>query len=217
LLNRWVSRAASVPVSGWLVQQIAKIAVAEILDENVLVMVDSDATFVRDVASTAFARDGKVRLYRGDGAITADMSSHLTWHRTACALLGVPSDWPPVDDYIGQIISWDRALVREMCTRIEQVSGISWYAALVRARNVSEYLLYGTFVEKVAGPERVWIDRLPRCATHWLPKPLRGGKVAEFAESLAGHDMALSISSHSKTSSRARRAVIELATNGRLR
>ncbi len=216
-LNRWISTATLLPISGWLVQQIAKIATAELLTESTLVMVDSDALFIRDVEPALFSGNGASRLYRCPGAITADMTAHVTWHHSACQLLGVAPDPPPMDDYIGQIISWDRELVRRMCARIESVSGHSWHAALARKRAVSEYLLYGLFVEKVVGAAgNVWIDERSRCKTHWELSPLLESDLAEFATKFADGDFALMIGSHSRTSAQTRRAAIEMATNGRL-
>lgn len=216
-LNRWFSTSTLVPVSGWLVQQIAKIAVADVLSEPTLVMVDSDAVFVRDVEPAMFAVGAASRLYRGTGGITADMTDHLTWHLNACKLLDVRPDAAPVNDYIGQIISWNRALVKGMCARIEAVSGRSWHGAMAMNRAISEYLLYGTFVEKVLGPDApVWIDERSRCKTHWQLSPLLASQLSAFSLSLEDGDIALMISSHSSTSSENRRAAIELATNGRL-
>jgi hypothetical protein len=215
--NRWFSTSTLVPVSGWLVQQIAKIAVAQRLSEATLVMVDSDAVFVRDVEPAMFAAGHTSRLYRRTGGITADMTDHLTWHRNACKLLDVPPATAPVNDYIGQIISWNRDLVMQMCARIEMVTGRSWHAAMAMNRAISEYLLYGIFIEKVLGPQApVWIDERSRCKTHWHLRPLLESQLTAFSLSLDEGDFALMISSHSGTSSETRRAAIELATNGRL-
>jgi hypothetical protein len=217
-VNRWVSGATLLPISGWLVQQIAKIAAAKVLDEPTLVMVDSDAVFVRDVEANIFASAGQTRLYRSSGAITAGMSDHLAWYRNACKLLAIAPETAPVDDYIGQIISWDRRLVSEMCTHIERVNSLPWYSAMARARRVSEYLIYGLFVERVAGVAgNVWIDGHARCSARWELYAMPGSKSEEFAGSLNESDVALMISSHSQTTHEVRRAVIEFATNGRIR
>lgn len=216
--NRWFLDGTLLPISGWLVQQVAKIATAGALDEPVMVMVDSDVVFVRDVDPALFVNEGKTRLFRGRNGITAAMKSHVTWHVNACRLLDVVAEAPPLDDYIGQVISWDRQLVLEMCARVEAVTGMSWYSALARTRQVSEYLLYGLFVEKVAGiAGNVWIDERARCSMHWDLAALGGVKVEQFARSLEDGDVALMISSHSRTPPQVRQAVIELATDGRLR
>jgi hypothetical protein len=66
-MNRWCSRGTLLPINGWLVQQIAKIAMATLLVEETLLMLDSDAVFVRDIDTRLFANDGKTRLFKERG------------------------------------------------------------------------------------------------------------------------------------------------------
>ena len=215
--NRWMSTATLLPITGWLVQQITKIAAANFLTEDALVMVDSDAVFVRDVDTRIFVAGGRTRLYRKPGAILAHMTAHVTWHHNASQLLGLPSESVPLTDYIGQVIGWDRMIVHNMCARIETVTDCSWHTALARARKVSEYLLYGMFVERT--PEmrdRVWIEERSRVGMYWEIAALTDADADAFARSLDDGDIALMITSHSKTSFETRRSAIATATNGRL-
>jgi len=216
-LNRWISTSTFLPIAGWLVQQITKIAAAHVLDDAVLIMVDSDATFIRDVDVKTFSSEGRTRLYRQSNAITQTMQAHVTWHNNARRLLGFPIDETPMHDYIGQVIGWDAAIVREMCTRIEQINGCSWHTAITRARQISEYLLYGIFVEATSGyTQRVWIDENPRVSMYWEIKALSELESKTFARSIQSDDIAFMISSHSKTTETARRTAISIATKGRL-
>jgi hypothetical protein len=215
--NRWFSSAAILPVHGWLVQQIAKIATASMLTESTLVLVDSDAVFVRDVDPNVFTSNGETRLYVQRGGIDAGMISHVTWHATACRLLGIPEETVPLDDFIGQVISWKRDAVVAMCARIEHVTGKRWHDAIVQARQFSEYMTYGVYVERVAGlPGNAWIDERPRCASHWETSELTAKDVPAFVATLRDDDIAMMISTHSSTTSQTRAAAIALATSGRL-
>jgi hypothetical protein len=215
--NRWLAPGTILPVAGWLVQQIAKIAMATQLSEPALVMVDSDAVFVRDVDPGVFARNGETRLYMQRAGITAEMEAHVAWHRNACGLLGISKESLPLDDYIGQVISWNRNLVLQMCARVEAVTGRKWYAAIAQTRQFSEYLLYGLFAERVAGIlGNAWVDEDPRCNSHWELAALAPADIASFVGALGKDDLALMISTHSATTREARAAAISLATNGRL-
>jgi hypothetical protein len=216
LLNRWVAMGTILPISGWLVQQIAKIAMAGALTEHTLLMVDSDAVFVRDVDTNVFAHDGATRLYTQRAGVTAAMTDHVIWHRNACRLLGIPAEHLPLDDYIGQVISWKRELVLRMCECVEAVTGRRWYDAIARTRAFSEYLLYGLFTERVAASGNAWIDEHPRCASHWETSTLSAADVERFVGSLGDGDFAMMINAHSDTSGATRAAAIALATNGRL-
>ena len=215
--NRWISASNFLPIAGWLVQQITKIAAAHYLPEAVLVMVDSDAVFVRDVDPRTFTEGGKSRLYRQSNAITQAMQAHVTWHQNASRLLGFPDAKAPMHDYIGQVIGWDAAIVRDMCKRMEEINGCSWHAAITRTRQISEYLLYGIFVEQTSSyTGRVWIDEKSRVNMYWEIEALSDAESDTFARSLRQDDIALMISSHSKTSEAARRSAISTATKGRL-
>jgi Family of unknown function (DUF6492) len=214
-LNRWLSPGTVLPISGWLVQQIAKIASAFALPEPTLLMVDSDVVFVRKVDLGLFTRDGAVRLYTQRGGIAPGMM-HVTWHQNACRLLGLPLENAPMDDYIGNMISWKTDLVTKMCERVERVTGIPWYEAIARARQFSEYLLYGLYVERIADAGRdVWIDENPRCNCHWLLSPLSRDEVPKFMSSFKDDHLALMISSQSGTTLAARALAISLATGAR--
>jgi hypothetical protein len=210
-LNRWLSAGTALPISGWLVQQIAKIASAFVFPEPTLLMVDSDVVFVRNVDLGIFTRNGAVRLYTRRAGIVPGMM-HVTWHRNACRLLGLPVENAPMDDYIGNMISWKTDLVTRMCERVECVTGRPWYQAIARVRQFSEYLLYGLFVERIAGESAdVWVDENPRCNCHWRLSPLLRDEVPKFMSSFKGDDLALMISSQSGTTSDIRALAISLA------
>ena len=101
------------------------------------VNVDSDVRFVRPFDASLFVRDGKTRLYRLPGGVHEGME-HVRWHPRVCRLLGVTPDPLPMDDYVGNVISWDRGIVLRALDRIERMTGSAWHVAFTRARLVSE-------------------------------------------------------------------------------
>ena len=210
--KRWCLRAPILPVRGWLVQQVAKIAMASVLDEDIMVMVDSDVTFVRNLDPALFSSpDGLSRLYRRPNGIEAHQANFLRWHRNDCMLLNVSPDEPPMDDYVGNMISWDRRLVLQMCARVESVTKEPWYVAFARARGVSEYLLYGLFVEKVIGTKgNVWVDNRSWCHTYWGRTPIDDSQMRAFVDGMPNDDVAFSIAGYSGTSDAVRHAALDL-------
>ena len=90
---------------------------------------------------------------------------HVKWHGNVARLLGVEPDALPMADYVGNVISWDPRIVRAACARIEATTGRPWHVAFTRARNVSEYLTYGLFVDKAIGRTAagVWVDERSWC------------------------------------------------------
>jgi hypothetical protein len=212
LKKRWMLRAPVLPILGWLVQQVAKIAMASVLDEDIMVMVDSDVSFIRNVDLAMFSSpEGIARLYRRPGGILPSQANFIRWHENDCKLLGVAPDTAPMDDYVGNMISWDRKIALQMCARVESVTGEPWYVAFAKARGASEYLLYGNFVEKVIGVAgNAWIDNRSWCHTHWGRSPLDEASVRDFAQQLRVGDVAISIAGYSGTSDELRRIAVDL-------
>lgn len=213
----WLLSGRLLPISGWIVQQLVKIAMARQLSESTLLMVDSDIVFVRDINPAFFTRDRETRLFTRRRGITSDMPLHVAWHQNACNLLGLPSKEPPMDQYVGNVISWRRDLVLAMCDRVEQVTCRGWHEAIARRRRFSEYILYGLFVEHVVGARNnAWIDERERCLSCEGEEALLTDNVIQFVGSRRDDDFAIMISSRSKTDSATRSAVISLATGGRV-
>jgi hypothetical protein len=142
----WWSLRAS-PVSGWHVQQLLKIGAASAFPEERCCMLDSDVVFFRrfDLSTLLYPRPAP--LFNAPGEVPAQAPLHARWVRTSHRLLGLPAPTFPATDYIGHIIVWDRRSVRAMIERIEAATGSEWVEALCRARDISEYMLYGTFVQ----------------------------------------------------------------------
>jgi hypothetical protein len=196
----WLSVPALVPAKGWLVQQLAKLSAALLIDEPLIVNVDSDVRFVRPVDRSIFVKDGLTRTYRLENGVTAGMP-HVKWHRNVSRLLGVQPDELPMDDYVGNVISWKRSVVIAALEHVEKVTGLPWYVAFTRARSASEYTLYGLYVDKVLGAKTagVWIDGRAWCHTYWGPGPLSRPEADRFARAMRDDDVAFSIAGYTKT------------------
>jgi hypothetical protein len=205
----WFSMPALLPIKGWLIQQIVKLSADNIATERILINVDSDVRFIRPVEPGMFIRNGKTRLYRQTAGVRAGMQ-HVAWHRNVAKLLGIPPDPLPMDDYTGNMISWDRRIVAAARERVEAVTGRAWHVAYTRSRKVAEYFTYGLFVDKVIGQEAagVFIDERPWCHTYWGPDPLPASEVDDFVAQLRDDDVAFSIGGYTNTEA----DVIERAT-----
>ncbi len=207
----WLSISAQYPAKGWLVQQLAKLSATHVLKERTVINMDSDVRFIRPVDLALFARDGRARMYRKTGGITAGMK-HVEWHRNVCRLLGVEPDGLPMDDYVGNVISWSRNTALDACARVEAVTGLPWHVAFTRGRKVSEYLLYGLYVDKVVGTKSsgIWLDERPWCHTYWGPQPLDDADVESFVAALKTDDIAFSIAGYTATEDRVVESALRL-------
>lgn len=144
----WMS-LKTLPLRSWIVQQLMKLSVASQIDADVFCFVDSDVAFIRPFGRDAFMSGEKVRLFRRPGH--ANLTTHQRWHRSSARLLGLePTDYTGAD-YIGNMITWRRDCLLGMQRQIEQITGKHWVRAVASEMHLSEYILYGIYVEHVLG------------------------------------------------------------------
>jgi hypothetical protein len=191
--NVWFS-LKTLPVRGWLIQQIIKIASALYIAENVSVFVDSDVLFVRPFQLENLVRYGKIRLYRGCEGNDVQKQWHLKWHQSAAKLLGLSEIDPTIPDYITQIISWRKDCVLQLCQQLEKISGRSWIETLCNSWNLSEYVLYGIFVDNVLKGARHYYNDKNICHNYWLAESLSKLELEDFIKNIDPEQVAVMIS-----------------------
>jgi Family of unknown function (DUF6492) len=209
--NVWLNlRRPYPPVRGWVMQQVVKMRAAAELDADILLLADSDVVFVRPVTMDTFQKDGRVRFYRIYDAVDDQLPRHLIWHDAARRLLGLPpAGSPPLPDYVSALNVWDRRVVLELRDRIEHVTGRPWLDAFTSQLHVSEFILYGVFVDGVLGTSAdVFAADSMLCHSYWEPAPLVPASAAGFVRALAPDDVAVMISAKSGTSLDVRRAAL---------
>ena len=193
--NVWLA-AGMPPMRGWLVQQLAKLAIALVAQEDLLVHADSDIALIRPFREESlWDGNGAVRLFRISGEIDERLPNHMRWHRNAEQLLGIPSRPLPLPDYVGGLIPWRRDLVLALLDRIEDRSGRNWMRTLAQARHVSEYILYGRFVEDAtdqsAGRPG---ESMSLCRCYWGSDPLTNRELEHFIEEASPNELAVMVS-----------------------
>lgn len=212
--NAWFHPRLRRPVGGWLMQQLVKLNAARVLDARCLVFVDSDVAFVRPVTEATFVADGAVRTYRLPGGITSDLASHIEWSSAAADLLGIELASVPLPDYISQLVSWDGSQARDMLDRIEATAGRPWYLTVAARRKVSEYLLYGSWVDRAGAPEPLWSEPTSLCHSYWEQDSMSSDAADSFVASFPADYVAVGMQSWSATDPRVREDVIRRLSDG---
>ena len=188
------------PVRGWITQQAIKIAAAAQLDADVVLIADSDIVLVRPVTAARFRTDGRRSLHRVEKGVTVDMERHVVWHRTARRLFGLPPQSLPLPDYVSSFNFWEPAAVGAMQRRISDTVGGNWLDAFTGQVHISEFILYGVFVDEVLGRSGT---RLPEdttsCHNTWQRTPLDHDGAVDFASQLGPDAVAMMISAKSRT------------------
>jgi hypothetical protein len=200
--NLWLNLCSPYPpVRGWVMQQLIKLRAAVELGADVVVLADSDVIFVRPVTIDTFCKDGRLRFYRHRGAVDDSMPRHRIWHDVARRLLGLPPAAPaPLSDYISAFNVWDRRVVLALRDRIEEVNGRPWLDAIAKQLHLSEFILYGVFVEAVLGASAEILETDSMlCHSYWDPAPLCAASAGEFVQALPPGDVAVMISAKSRT------------------
>jgi hypothetical protein len=159
----------SLPVRGWIAQQIMKIALAKAVQADIVVHVDSDLAFVRYFSLKDIMIDGEARLHREVGE--GDGPPYSSWNRAVSRLLGIELSEYHGADFIDSAVVWRRENVVHLTERIERVCAMPWQLALARTRSFSEYLLYGVFCDKLLGFGRAGHAPTSEslCRTIWSP------------------------------------------------
>lgn len=184
-------------------QQVAKLGIAEHLNTDVIVFADSDVSFVRPFDAGSLIRESsngepQVRLYRDERKPHFYQNRrYRNWYRFAARSLGLDNPDALSGAYIAQMVSWDRQTVLDMHRHIEQQTGLCWQAAVMRSLDVSEYVLYGAYVENVAKEShRHFFDPSLICHSSWYHDITDQASLQKYLESIGNEHCAVHIQSN---------------------
>lgn len=205
-VGRWRGRrylwkpGLTLPVYGWHLQQLRKIAMTLVQTSARTMCIDSDNCFCRPLDLVEIASAEKVPLFHAPGDVNATRPSHVLWLQNAHRLLGLAPPTLPGDDFIGQMVVWERQTVETITSKIETLAQRPWWSAVVRLRQFSEYLIYGSAVTSdPALSAQHALTTQTRCLTYWDGAALDAKGLKTFIAQLAPHQNAIAIQSHTKT------------------
>jgi hypothetical protein len=195
--NIWLGRGTR-PMRGWLVQQLAKLGISRVADEDILIHADSDVVLIRRFDADLLQGEGQsFPLFRILAAIDERLPTHVRWHRTAERLLGLERRPLPLPDYINGLVPWRREVVRALLDEIASRSRRDWLQTLASAWEVSEYILYGRFVDDLLGKTSGSAPTCPSlCHTLWSSSPITNSALEEFIDGSAPSEIAVCIQSN---------------------
>jgi hypothetical protein len=150
LFKKWWLDNAMWPIRGWMMQQMTKLCADVVTERENIIFVDSDIEFIRPLQHDRFVSEGALRLHRKP--MHRSEGVHLKWHYAAAELLGFSPQYFG-SDYIGPLATWRRSNLVQLKRYIEDYLERPWHEAFGRRVTVSEYTLYGVFVEHVLGIE----------------------------------------------------------------
>lgn len=149
--NFWLS-PVTLPVRGWIIQQVVKLGIFEVLDEDVFLCLDSEAFFFRPFDPASLFRDDRVMLVSHDEPW--DWVNAKIYYQAAVKLLDIHPEDTHLKRYMSVQFVFRKDVLVKLAERVKQHTWCrSWKMPLFNMIRFSEYTLYGIFVEKVQGLE----------------------------------------------------------------
>ncbi len=117
--RKWWLSERTIPVRGWILQQIVKLSVAEWSRADVFMFADSDMFFVRPFDARSTIVSDRVRFFRSPKK-TEDYQDHRhnSWSRFAGNLFSLSGEAHCNFDYISQLNTWRRDVLLQLLERI---------------------------------------------------------------------------------------------------
>lgn len=142
-LNRFAGRG------GWIIQQIAKLMAAEMVQNGPIVILDSDLCFVRPFGdSDLIPSTGRLLVRITPETESGRHRKHIAHSRK---LLGLP-EGSTEHHYMSCPAILYAEWVNELMKYIEAQRGKPWQTVLHEQKTLSEYSIYGVFVEEILKP-----------------------------------------------------------------
>lgn len=147
--NFWIHRN-TLPMRGWIRQQILKMAATMSIGAEFVTCVDSDVLFVRPFSPELLLEEGRV------GLLDVDYVDGMVdeWTNVAEHLLGLGKKTSIRRGHVGHLITWSRTHMHGLVKRLTEISGREWQVAIGRQKTFSEYILYGVYIRNLLGYDR---------------------------------------------------------------
>lgn len=195
----WLS-LRSAPLRNWMLQQIVKLSMANVVSEDVLLFVDSDVFFVAPFDPSLQIVEGRVPLFMETGQKDL-LSFNDRWHGVAARLLGLPVKTGYDTNFIGNVIVWRRDVALRMLARIADTAGRHWLLAVARQLVLSEYIVYGLYASEVEGLAAAGHVATAEAQTYcyWETTPLSPAELETLRSALEPRHHSVMISAKSRT------------------
>lgn len=190
----WVS-PRTVPMRGWHMQQLRRIAVAHYVEEDALFFCDSDTAFIKEFDLETLWQGDALRLFCEPNAAKTALSDHVTWLDHAAHTIKSEAVKMLDNNYVRTFIAWRRDVVVSMCEHIEASHKAHWIVPIATSRKFSECTLYGAFADTVTNTELHWHDKRDFCAMHWFDPAPNADQLHEMIDQMADYEVGFGVQS----------------------
>jgi uncharacterized protein DUF6492 len=198
--RKWWVGLRSPPARGWIVQQITKLFVTEVVEEEAFAFVDSGCFFVRPFDPRTMERNGEVRLFRETGPYFQNPVT-FRWHSVNAKLLGIRPVIGYDVGYVTQLVTWRRDNLLHLQKHLELVSGRNAIDTLARQLTFSEYYLYGMYCDMVLNDRsRHYHTPIAASLCYWELESLSEAALVRLKTKLEPDHVVVLINEKSRTS-----------------
>jgi hypothetical protein len=208
--HKWWVSAKTMPVRGWILQQVIKLAVAEHIEADAYCYADSDIAFIRPFDARSLWQGDNLRFQRetrrGEMLVS---HRYKNWYGLAANYCSLSSQSAIGGAYIAQLNTMKRTAMLALMRRLEAVEGRPWKEVLMGAWDFSEYILYGAFVEHVLACAGHFVPPKLLCHSSWYYEIATLGDLPAFMDLIEDEHVAIHIQSNLKINSADYRHLIQ--------
>lgn len=141
----------TIPVREWIIQQICKLGVFEVIGDeySAVFNIDSETVFMKPFDVSQWIKDGKYMMYR---TVNVNEPSHDEYCKAAEKLLGLQGVFKEISkyNYMNTPVCFVRENTELLLEKIKKHSCLkSWKITLCNTYRFSEYYTYGIYTDKV--------------------------------------------------------------------
>lgn len=197
LQKRWWLTGCSLPVRGWILQQIIKLAVAKDCGADAVVFADSDLMFIRPLDLNELWCNSRLRLFQNQrGPFMYRNRRYQNWYGFGCDALNLGNPDDQHQAYITQLATMRPDNVTKLCEALENRFQRPWYQTLLNTWDFSEYVLYGLFVGRLGQDSGHFFTQQELCHSSWFYEINKPSDVADFVSQASKHHRAVHLQSN---------------------
>lgn len=211
--RKWWVSLKTLPVRGWILQQVVKLAVAEVIDADAFVFADADVFFVRSWDAQSLWQHGNLRLFRASrGGELLTSWRYRNWYRAAALFAGISNPKLINGAYIAQLVSWRRDNALALLRAIEQATQKPWKLAMLAKQDFSEFICYGTYVEHRLQVRGHFLDDQELTLSSWHFEIKSSEDIQAFLKAIEPRHVAVHIQSNLHLSAQGYTAILQKLT-----
>jgi len=201
--RKWRVNPKTIPVRGWIWQQMVKLSIGNRIDADAYLIIDSDCLFVEPFDPRSLIVDGKVPFYREEKDWYRTNPESQKWSDVSRRMLRLPPfEEPHSVGYINPLEFWRRDVLLKLHAHVANgrrptalLHDVAW------SIRFSEYVLYGVYVDKLLGLAQSGHYEFARHLSHeyWPETPLSPSQLEDFKSKRADGDVLVMINAKSRT------------------